>query len=60
MGGLFLNWLLTLIVAYAIGLFIILATGSAVMMVVGTALTGVYVGWTHARRIRRAQSGKTE
>lgn len=57
--NLFMNLLLTIIAAFFVGLFVVLATGSVVFMVIMQMATGVYMGFRQAQQTRR-MNGKTE
>lgn len=51
--NLFMNLLLTIIAAFFVGLFVVLATGSVVFMVIMQMATGVYMGFRQAQQTRR-------
>ena len=55
-----MSLLLTLVVAFACGLFVVLATGSLLFAWIIASATGVYCGIVDARRARKVRDGKTE
>ena len=56
----FINLLLTMVIAFACGLFVVLATGSLLFAWIVASATGVYCGIVDARRARKVRDGKTE
>ncbi len=48
-----INLLLTMVIAFACGLFVVLATGSLLFAWIVASATGVYCGIVDARRARR-------
>ena len=57
---LFINLLLTLVIAYATALFIVLTTGSFALAFVLAGVWGLWSGWRDARGARRERDGKSE
>ena len=56
----FINLLLTMVIAFACGLFVVLATGSLLFAWIVASATGVYCGIVDARRARKVRDGKAE
>ncbi len=51
----FFNLLLTMVVAFACGLFVVLVTGSLLFAWIVASATGVYCGIVDARRARKVR-----
>ena len=51
----FINLLLTMVIAFACGLFVVLATGSLLFAWIVASATGVYCGIVDARRARKVR-----
>ena len=56
----FMNMLFAVVLAFACGLFVVLATGSLLFAWIIASATGVYCGIVDARRARKVRDGKTE
>ncbi len=53
----FINLLLTMVIAFACGLFVVLMTGSLLFAWIVASATGVYCGIVDARRARKVRDG---
>lgn len=56
----FMNMLFAMVLAFACGLFVVLATGSLLFVWIVASATGAYCGIVDARRAWRQRDGKTE
>ncbi len=56
----FFNLLFAVVLAFACGLFVVLATGSLLFAWIVASATGVYCGIVDARRARKVRDGSSK